>query len=474
MPNPKGPQPADKRLNYEQHRGDANKVAGGVRVYCRFVPRCTVDYRHARCSDVFRNIRTWSITTPLIRRTYREQLLIGEPGNPIPSKVGGKSPIKYVFYVIKENRTYDQVLGDMKEGNGDSTLVLFGEKITPNLHAIARQFVLLDNFYANAEVSCDGHNWTMGAYANDYLEKTWPSYYSGRGDFFSGEGSYRMGNNKSGFLWDACQKANITYRSYGEFCSRRKGMIKASLPSLEGHCCQTFEPWSLAVRDTIRFKEWKADFDSLMKIHAVPQFNTVRMGSDHTEGMQLGRPTPFAHAADNDLAVGQFLEYLSHSPIWNESAVFIIEDDAQNGSDHVDAHRTTAYVAGGFVKRGYVDHTPYTTTSMLRTMELILGLPPMTQYDASAQSMWRSFSNNVDSTPFTCLPETVSLDDVNEKKNKWEAMSSHYDFTKEDNVPDVEFNQVLWHGIKGDTVSYPPIRRSAFLTYVSNDDDDDD
>ena len=196
----------------------------------------------------------------------------------------------------------------MPEGNGDPELCIFGEEITPNLHAIAREFVLLDNFYVNAEVSCDGHNWTMGAYANDYLEKTWPSNYSGRGDYYAGETAYPMGNNKSGFFWDACQKAGVSYRTYGEFVARdNKGRIYCNLPSLKGHFCETFEPWTLKVRDTVRVRQWMADFDSLLAINQVPHFNTVRIGGDHTEGMRLGAMTPYAHAADNDLAVGMFL-----------------------------------------------------------------------------------------------------------------------------------------------------------------------
>lgn len=471
-PNPFGPEPADVRENFGHHTGDANLTQGVEYIAGLFLGALSIidipdQPALERYTDqVYKN-------TPY--QKAKENIAESEPGNPVPSKVGDKSPIKHVFYVIKENRTYDQVLGDMKEGNGDSSLVLFGEHVTPNLHNIARQFVLLDNFYVNAEVSCDGHNWTMGGYANDYLEKTWPSNYSGRGDFYAGEGGHPMGNNKSGFFWDACKKAGVSFRSYGEFVDRKKDrVIRPNIPVLAGHFCNTFEPWDLGVRDTTRFSQWKADFDSLLQINAVPQFSTVRFGSDHTEGMTVGRMTPYAHAADNDLAVGEFIEYLSHSPIWKETAIFIIEDDAQNGADHVDAHRSTAYLAGGFVKRGFVDHTPYTTTSMLRTMELILCISPMTQYDSSARSMWRCFSKTADMTPYKCLPAEVDLNDINKKHDKWQAMCEQYDFTKEDNVPDVEFNQVLWHGLKGDSVKYPPIRRSAFLTYTIGDDDDDD
>src|SRR3989339_981193 len=304
----------------------------------------------------------------------KEKIVQGEKGNPIPQKVGDASPIKYVFYVIKENRTYDQVLGDLPQGNGDTSLTLFGEFYTPNQHALAKEFVLLDNFYANAEVSADGHNWSMGAYATDYLEKTWVTSYGSRGGSYDAEGNRAVANNKV-FIWDVCSKHNVSFRSYAEFTNNGK----ATIPVLENHFCKSFTEWDMKVRDTTRFYQWKNDFDSLLAIGKVPQFSTLRFINDHTEGLRKGRPTPYAHVADNDLAVGLFVDYLSHSPIWKETAIFIIEDDAQDGPDHVDAHRTTAYVAGGFVKRNFVDHTMYSTSSMLRTMELILGLPPMSQ-----------------------------------------------------------------------------------------------
>jgi YVTN family beta-propeller protein len=287
----------------------------------------------------------------------RESVSEGQDGNPVPTRVGDTSPIKYVFYIIKENRTYDQVLGDMAEGNGDTSLVLFGEKITPNQHALAREFVLLDNFYVDGEVSADGHNWSMGAYATDYLEKNWPTNYGSRGGTYDSEGTREIANNKH-FLWDFCKKFGVTYRTYGEFADD----YKPNIPVLQNHFCRYFTSWDQRVRDTVRFGQWKRDFDSLLTKHAVPRLNTLRFINDHTEGLSVGRPTPFAHTADNDLAVGLFVDYLSHSPIWNESVVFIVEDDAQNGPDHVDAHRTTAYVAGGFVKRGFVDHTMYSTS----------------------------------------------------------------------------------------------------------------
>ena len=383
----------------------------------------------------------------------------GAPGNPVPARVGDPSPIKYVFYVIKENRTYDQVLGDMPEGNGDKSLCLFGENVTPNQHALAREFVLLDNFYVNGEVSADGHHWTMGAYANDFLEKNWPTTYGQRGGGYIGEGQREIANNKDGFLWDFCKRAGVSYRTYGEFV----GETGPSIPVLKDHYCKYFTHWDMSVRDTIRFRQWKQDFDSLLAINAVPQLNTIRFINNHTEGLRLGKPTPTAMVADNDLAVGLFVEYLSHSPVWKESLIIIVEDDAQNGPDHVDAHRSTAFLAGGFVKQGFVDHTAYTTSSLLRTIELILGLPPMSQYDAAATPLWRCMNNTPDHPSYTVRPCNIDLNEINTGRNKWQETSETFDFSKEDNIDDATFNEVIWKAVRGIDSDCPPPVHAAFL-----------
>jgi YVTN family beta-propeller protein len=399
----------------------------------------------------------------------KELLAAGSPeGNPVPKKVGDPSPIRHIFYVIKENRTYDQVLGDMPEGNGDPGLALFGENITPNQHAIAREFVLLDNFYVNGEVSADGHNWTMGAYATDYLEKNWPTSYGGRGGSYPGEGAREIANNKV-FFWDQCKHHGVSYRTYGEFM---RDDMKPAIPVLEGHFCGHYTPWIQTIRDTVRFREWRQDFDSLLAINAVPQFNTVRFINDHTMGLNLNRPTPFAQVADNDLAVGLFVDYLSHSPIWKETLIIIVEDDAQNGPDHVDAHRSPAYIAGGYVKQGFVDHTSYTTTSLLRTMELVLGLPPMTQYDAAAIPLWRCLNNSPDHPPFKVKPCLVDLNEKNLAESEWQKLSETFDFTAEDKVNDFQFNEVIWRAVKGLDSPCPPTVRAAFFMPEEEEDVD--
>jgi YVTN family beta-propeller protein len=374
-------------------------------------------------------------------------------GNPIPVKVGDKSPIKYIFYVIKENRTYDQVLGDMSQGNGDPGLVLFGENITPNQHALASEFVLLDNFFVDGEVSADGHNWTMGAYATDFLEKNWPTSYGSRGGKYNGEGERAIANNKT-FLWDNCRRNNVSYRTYGEFI----GDGGPKLPVLKDHYCKYYSPWVPSVRDTIRFAQWKRDFDSLLAANALPQLNTLHIINDHTEGLSLG--------------VGMLIDYISHSPVWQQSLILIVEDDAQNGPDHVDAHRSPAYIAGGYVKKGFVDHTAYTTSSLLRTIELILGLPPMTQYDASAVPLWRCMNNTADHPPFVKKPCLVDLNEKNTAENIWQQKSEKFDFSAQDRVNDSDFNEVLWKAVKGLDAPCPPSVRAAFFMSVNGEDND--
>ena len=393
----------------------------------------------------------------------------GEAGNPIPVRIGDTSPIKHVFYIIKENRTYDQVLGDVKEGNGDSSLCLFGEKVTPNLHALAKEFVLLDNFYVDAEVSADGHNWSMGGYADDYLEKTWPTDYGGRGGTYDAEGNREIANNKGGFIWDHCARAGLSYRTYGEFADD----YKPNLPVLKNHYCTYYTSWDQTVRDTTRVGQWKRDFDSLVAHNALPQLNTLRIINDHTEGLRKGRPTPFAHCADNDLAVGMFVDYLSKSPVWKNSVVFVLEDDAQDGPDHVDAHRSPAYVAGGFVKRNFVDHTMYSTTSVLHTIELILGFKPMSQYDAAATPMWRCFSNTPNLTPFNAKPLQTDINTRNTVENAWQRKSETFDFSGEDRVPDREFTEVIWKAVKGADAIVPAPRRAAFVRVSEKKEEDD-
>ena len=466
FPNPDGPNPYKGNQLVVRHLGDtagsvrSGYIGGLMKGTMSIINEPTEAQLAVYSEAVYKN-------TPYNKD--KETNAAGEKGNPIPMKVGDISPIKYVFYIIKENRTYDQVLGDVKAGNGDTSLVLFGEKVTPNQHKLVKEFVLLDNFYADGEVSADGHNWSTSAHATDFLEKNWVTSYGGRGGSYPGEGNMAIANPKNGFIWDYAKRANVTYRTYGEFADGGK----ANIPVLKNHLCPYYTGWNLAVRDTVRFNQWRHEFDSLLAVNAVPRLNTLRFGNDHTEGLKRGSATPFAHAADNDLAVGLFVEYLSKSSIWKESAVFIVEDDAQNGPDHVDAHRTTAYVAGGFVKRGFVDKTMYSTSSMLRTMELILGLPPMSQYDAAATPMFNSFATTVNLSPFTSVPANIDFNDKNTATNATALLSSQIDLSKEDRVPDMLFSQIIWKAVRGESSQMPAPRRSAFVKVKDKKDDDD-
>ena len=462
--NPNGPNPAGRRQNVKHHEGEepekVDYIGGLMKGTLSIIDEPSESALAEFSKKVYQN-------TPFTK--VKELQSVGEPGNPIPMKVGDPSPIKYVFYIIKENRTYDQVLGDIPEGNGDTSLVLFGERITPNQHKLAREFVLLDNFYVDGEVSADGHNWSTSANATDYLEKNWPTSYGGRGGGYPGEAKRDIANPTKGFIWDYCKRAGVSYRTYGEFADN----YKPNIPALKDHFCPYFTGWDESIRDTTRFYQWKREFDSLLAVNALPQLNTLRFINDHTEGLRLGRPTPFAHVADNDLAVGLFVEYLSKSKVWEQSVVFIVEDDAQNGPDHVDAHRTTAYVAGGYVKRKFVDHTMYSTSSMLRTIELILGLPPMSQYDAAATPMWRCFMQQPDVTPFNSVAANIDLNEKNVQQTASAKLSEQFDFSGEDRIPDLIFSQVIWKAVKGEHSVMPAPRRCAFLATHRETEDDD-
>jgi YVTN family beta-propeller protein len=392
----------------------------------------------------------------------------GEEHNPIPHTKADQSPIKYVFYVMKENRTYDQVLGDIKTGNGDSSLCLFPDKITPNQHALAKEFVLLDNFYVDAEVSADGHNWSMAAYANDYIEKTWITSYGGHGGTYDYAGSRAIAFPKNGFIWDNCMRNNVSMRNYGEFADDGPPYSKA----LRAKTCAAFPGWNLAIQDVFREKVWEKDFDSLISVKDVPKFNLIYFPNDHTSGLAKGAYTPFAAVADNDEALGLFIEHLSKSPIWKESAVFVLEDDAQAGSDHVDAHRSTAYVISPYVKKGTVNHTMYSTSGVLRTMEMILGMPPLTQYDAAALPLSNCFTNKPDTSQFTARPAIVNLKDRNTASNKDAVLSGKWNFAKADAAPDRELNEIIWRFVKGETANMPAPKRSAFVILEKKKDDD--
>jgi len=407
--------------------------------------------------------------------------------SPIPARVGLPSPIKHVFYVIRENRSYDQVFGDLERGNNDPTLCLFCGDVTPNAHALAREFGVLDNFYVDAEVSYDGHAFSTAAYATDLVEKFWPTNYAARGAPYLSEGGGTMRNvygniaaSADGYIWDACNRAHVSVRSYGEFARRHSadgtnpGESVATVPGLEGHVSPTYPPYDLTIPDQRRADAWLKEFLDQDANGDVPALSIIRLGNDHTAATRPGSPTPRAMVADNDLALGRIVEAISKSRIWKETAVFVVEDDAQNGPDHVDAHRSVALAISPYSRRRALDSTLYTTSGVLRTMELILGLPPMSQYDASATPLYNAFDSRPVSAPFAHLDARVSLDEKNDESAYGASASKGFDLAEADRVPDAEMNEILWRSIRGANAPVPAIVRSGWIRHVAAVDDDHD
>jgi YVTN family beta-propeller protein len=398
-------------------------------------------------------------------------------GNPIPAKPGAASPIKYCLYIIKENRTYDQVLGDMPEGNGDPKLCLFPERVTPNMHALAREFVLLDNFYVDGEVSADGHEWSMGAYATDFVEKMWPLDYGHNqsGKFpYPSEGNFPVAVPAGGYLWDRAREAGVSYRSYGEFVTPGRTLAdpgRSRIRALDGHYDQWYRGFDLGYPDVKRVERFISELKRFENEGDIPRLQILRLPNDHTHGASVGFPTPTAYLGDNDLALGRLIEAVSRSKFWPQTAIFVVEDDAQNGPDHVDAHRTTAFVISPYAKRHAVDSSMYSTTSMLRTMELILGLKPMSQFDAAARPMFNAFQSDPDLHPYQARAANVNL----EEKNTRQAWGGQIkmNFAKEDAADDLLLNEIVWRSVRGkDSVMPAPVRAAFVFGHVSEDSDD--
>jgi YVTN family beta-propeller protein len=393
--------------------------------------------------------------------------------SPIPKEVGQPSPIKHILYIIKENRTYDQVFGDLPEGNGDTSLCLFGEAVTPNHHKLAREFVLFDNFYVNSEVSADGHNWSTAAYATDYVEKTWPTSYAGRGGHYDFEGEQPTGRPNAGYLWTMCGKRNVSFRMYGEFVDPAEPNGKPAKPrepSIGNNFAPHYRGWDLDYSDVDRFKEWEKEFMEFERNGDLPSLCVMHLPNDHTAGTRKGALTPNAYVAQNDYALGLIVERISRSRFWNEMAIFVVEDDAQDGPDHVDAHRSVALVISPFTKRHAVDHTLYSTTSMLRTMELILGLPPMSQHDAAATPMFNALTLSPDVSPYTVEEPRIELNAKNREGSYGQSLMEKFNLKRQDAVPDRAFNEIVWRAVKGTPMPAP--RYSIFSRAMVEQDDD--
>ncbi len=390
-------------------------------------------------------------------------------GLPFTSKLDGSQAIRYVIYIIKENRTYDQVLGDMGKGNGDASLCLFGENVTPNQHALAGNFVLLDNFYADAEVSAQGHEWSMGAFATDFVEKMWPMNYghNDRNKYpYPAEGGLPIVTPAGGYLWDRAKQAGVTYRSYGEFVQygvKAGSGATTNMPGLKGHIDPEFHGWDLAYPDVTRADRFVSELHRFEEAGEMPRLQIMRLPNDHTSGSGIGVPTPTAYVADNDYALGKIVDAVSKSKFWPKTAIFIVEDDAQNGADHVDAHRTIAFVVSPYAKHGAIDSTLYSTTSMLKTIELILGLKPMSQFDAAAMPMFSSFQAAPDFAPYTALMPGINRSALNDRDAWGGKESAKMDFSKEDAADDLRLNEIVWRSVRGAESPMPPPVHAAFM-----------
>jgi YVTN family beta-propeller protein len=396
----------------------------------------------------------------LANSPYRDQKL-DEP-SPLPK-------IEHVIYIVKENRSYDQVLGDLKEGNGDPSLVLFGENSTPNLHKLAREFVLLDNFYVNSDVSADGHNWSTAAIAPDYVQKMWPNKYASRRIPYDFEEQDAASLPPAGYLWTNAVAAGLSLRNFGYMVNNKPDAAPGAEqitgvrdPVLAKVTNPLYRGFDLNYPDVDRTKVFLNELAQYEKTGNMPRLIVMRLGNDHTSGTAAGKIAPLSAAADNDYAVGQLVEGVSKSRFWTSTAIFILEDDAQNGPDHVDSHRSPAFVISPWVKRHAVDSSMYNTTSMLRTMEFLLGLKPMTHFDAGARPMTAAFQSQPNAAPYTAEKPRIPLDDKNPAATAGVPLGSgaRMTFEEADTNNDDELNDILWRAIRKDAP--PPPVRSIF------------
>ncbi len=475
----------------------------------------------------------------LTRTVEQDNLLHNPPGT--IQFANGKNPIKHVIYVIKENRTYDQILGDLKVGDGDPSLTMYGADITPNEHKLTLQFGVLDNFYDSGEVSGDGHLWSTAAITTDYNEKTWQIAYRGKERTYDFQGTvadeYPLDHNQpdiddpsTGFLWDNVAHHGLTYRDYGEFVNaewcnktRKVASPKQGTPSVQEVPCERTEvhkgdmlapnvgdphasasPWPWAVPlfkgvkptkavlrdhfdplypdfntdypDQLRADEFLNEFTAYVRAREakeareflLPAFVLLYLPDDHTGGTRPERPRPVASVADNDLALGRVVDAVSHSPYWDDTAIFILEDDAQNGADHIDAHRSIAFVVSkyspGTAAEPYVDHRFYTTVNLIHTMEMLLGLPPMNQNDAYAPVMGPMFSGAGNQPAFEADYRNLKnglIYETNKRDARGANESTKMDFSRPDAAGAARLNEVLWLDQKGDE-PVPTARHAVF------------
>jgi YVTN family beta-propeller protein len=415
--------------------------------------------------------------------------LAAKPGRasprPVPERMGEPSVFKHVLYIIKENRTYDQVFGDLAQGDGDASLVQFGREVTPNHHALAEQFALLDNFYCSGVLSADGHQWSTEAYVTDYIEKS----FGGFNRSYPYDGDDPMAYASSGFIWDKVIEKKLGLRVYGEFVQARitpstatwtdiwndynRGTrtvtIRADteVETLRPYLSPNFIGFPSTMQDVYRAREFISELKEFEAKGQLPNFMIMLLPNDHTAGTRPGFPTPRAMVADNDLALGRIVEAVSRSRFWRETVIFVTEDDPQAGLDHVDGHRTVGLVISPYTRRRAVIRTNYTQISMLRTMELILGLGHMNQLDLGAEPMTDCFTAKADTTPYTAVPNRIPLGEMNPPlralrgaQRYWAERSLELDLDDVDRADEDTFNRILWHATRGYDVPYP-VRQTA-------------
>jgi phospholipase C len=385
----------------------------------------------------------------------------------VPNRPGGATPIRHVIYVVRENRTYDQELGSLGKGAGDPTLNLFGDESAPNTRELARRYATIDNFYADAEVSAQGWNWVVAANSNPYSEQTWPANYSGRNHPYPSENNDpniapgRDPNNS--YIWQRLAAKGVSFRNYGFYVGRdATGQYVAGDPVLNANTDHAFTGYNLSCPDSPdtrpassaacgppRFTEWQREFAQYEQNGNLPTVQFIRLPNDHTSGTTPGAPTPRVQVADNDWALGRLVDTVSHSKFWSSTAIFVTEDDAQNGPDHIDAHRTVALVVSPYTRTGRVDSTFYSTASMVRTVELLVGVGPMTQFDAYSTPMFAAFTRHADARPYDAIRPTVPFDEVNTAASPLAKESASQDLSAEDKIDEQTFNQAIWKSVKG-------------------------
>lgn len=449
FPNPRGPDPS--RRAAPAHSGLTEvQYVGAIQKGSASLIEPFEDQLDEYSAMVLRNspYRDELLDTPLTPRTAMAVL----------------KQIEHVVYIVKENRTYDQVLGDLGTGNGDPSLTLFGETVTPNHHKLAREFVLLDNFYVNADVSADGHNWTSAGIAPAYVQRMWPNGYGGRRKHYDYEGGEVAALPPAGYLWTNAAAKQISMRNYGWWATNitpvpKDGpQIRAVRDPVLAACTNMFfRNFDLDYPDTERVKPFLDDLKKFEAEGKMPKLILLKIPNDHTSGTAAGKIAARSAMADNDAAFGTVIEALSRSRFWAKMAVFVLEDDAQNGPDHVDSHRSPAFLLSPFTRGRGIDSTMYNTTSMLRTIELILGLQPMTHFDAAATPMHAAFRQAADMSPYTAEKPRYSLDERNAANSATAARSAKLNLEEADMIDDDEMNEILWLALKG-TPPPPPVR----------------